>query len=387
MNTAERILPTANPNIGVEDVTAVIRSLGWTKTNHPNPNFLVYENGVDDNGDPIKLVLPNGNDFADAPDKIASAINLIAWKRGSTVEEIMQLIRNRGTDIFRQRLIGNTKITGLPLELAATVIGHLRELVYYSACAEEDPQPFFEKGRKIGRDYTTLCRFGHTFAGSFGLSIEMPIPPNPRSNLIQAEPSAPLERRIMYRIMRGLITASKGVREGEVAILTDNYATGFNANLCETMAGLTEVLAGLKSEYSMLWSPEFQVADDLRDAQPVMIDPGEFRRFFESAAKSLRKVKESQETAITGSIIQLRADLEDDGGENLFHGRKITIKWDIGTGRSINIRAALNADDYKLACDAHKDNRMVQITGIPEKLGKSWDLTSPKHFRVLSTNG
>lgn len=289
MKIANQILPATESNIGVEDVTALIRYLGWEKIPHPNPNLLVYENGVDDNGDPIKLVLPNGNDFADAPNKIASAINLIAWRRGSTVNEILQLIRNSGTDIFRQRLIGNTKITGLPLGLATKVIGHLRELVYYSACAEEDPRPFFEKGRKIGRDYATLCRFGHTFAGSFGLSIEMPIPPNPQPNPIQVGPYAPLERRIMYRIMRGLTTASKGVLEGDVAILTDNYATGFNANLCETMAQLTEALAGLKSEYSMLWSPECQVADDLRDAQPVMIDPGEFRRFFESAAKSLRK--------------------------------------------------------------------------------------------------
>ncbi len=387
MNSVNQILPAAGSNIGVEDVTALIRSLGWKKLEHPNSNLLVYENGHDDNGNPIKLVLPNGNDFADAPGKIASAINLIAWRRGCTVNEVLQLIRNRGTDIFRQRLIGNTKITGLPLELAATVIGHLRELVYYSACAEEDPQPFFEKGRKIGRDYTTLCRFGHTFSGSFGLSIEMPIPPNPQTSLIESEQSAPLERRIMYRIMRGLIAASKGVRESDVAILTDNYATGFNANLCETMAALTEVLAGLKSEYSMLWSPEFQVADDLRDAQPVSVDPGEFRLFFESAAKSLRKVKESQETTITGPIVQLRADLDEDGGENLFDGRKITIKWDIGTGRRISIRAALSDEDYKLACDAHKDNRMIAITGRPEKLGKSWDLTSPKNFRVLPTDG
>ncbi len=102
MKTANQILATANSNIGVEDVTALIRSLGWKKLDHPNSNLLVYENGIDDNGNPIKLVLPNGNDFVDAPDKIASAIKLIAWRRGSTVEEILQLIRNRGTDIFRQ---------------------------------------------------------------------------------------------------------------------------------------------------------------------------------------------------------------------------------------------------------------------------------------------
>ena len=34
MNSVNQILPAAGSNIGVEDVTALIRSLGWKKLEH-----------------------------------------------------------------------------------------------------------------------------------------------------------------------------------------------------------------------------------------------------------------------------------------------------------------------------------------------------------------
>jgi hypothetical protein len=55
--------------LGVEDVTALIRRMGWAKIDHPNPNLLVYlYKDPDDRGKPIKLVLPAGNDYDDAPE-------------------------------------------------------------------------------------------------------------------------------------------------------------------------------------------------------------------------------------------------------------------------------------------------------------------------------
>jgi hypothetical protein len=49
----------------------------------------------------------------------------------------------------------------------------------------------YTKGRKIGKEYTHKCRFGHTFQGSFGLTIEMPLPPSTVSSFsnIIIEPS------------------------------------------------------------------------------------------------------------------------------------------------------------------------------------------------------
>jgi hypothetical protein len=293
------------------------------------------------------------------------------------------MLLNRGSDILCHRLLANTKILSLPLEVAPKAVGYLRDLVYYAACAEEDPQPFFEKGRKIGKDYTTRCRFGHTFAGSFGLTVEMPIPPNPDGLLIPDAQAAPFERRVMIRVIRGLQIASKGLREGDVSILTRDYTQGFNANLCEVMAGLTQELPGFGSEFTMLWSPEYAIEDQFKNAGPVRIDPDSFRPFFEAAAKSLRQAKESEQTTIRGLVIQLHADPGDDDTDE-DDERQIIVKCDLGTLRAVKVHVSLNADDYGKACDAHKDNREVEIDGRPEKLGKFWNLTSPANFRVVS---
>ncbi len=288
-------------------------------------------------------------------------------------------MHNRGHDILRHRLVAEARITSLPLDLAPRIIGYLRDLVYYAACSEEDPRPFFEKGLKVGKDYAARCGFGHTFPGSFGLSIEMPIPPNPNALLVAQGQMAPFERRLMQRVVRGLVTASTGVRQGDVTLLTKDYAAGFNANSCDVMAALTETLSDVRSEYSILWSPEYSVPAELRDLEPVRVDPKVFRPYFEAAAKSLRQVRESQDTTISGTIVQLRAQDDDEQDD----GRQITIRWDLGNGRSLRIRATLDPEAYKAACDAHRDRRRVAIAGRPEKQGKSWVLTSPGEFAVL----
>ena len=371
------------PAVGVEDVTALIRRMGWTKVDHPNANLLVYlYKDSDTRGKPIKLALPAGNDYDDAAEKLASAVKLIAALSRHTVDQVHQMLLNRGSDILRHRLLANTKIFSLPLEIAPKAVGYLRDLVYYAACAEEDPQPFFEKGRKIGKDYTTRCRFGHTFPGSFGLTVEMPIPPNPNDLLIPDAQPAPFERRVMIRVMRGLQIASKGLREGDVSILTRDYAKGFNANLCEVMAGLTQDVRGFGSEFTMLWSPEYAIDEQLKNADPVRIDPDSFRPFFEAAAKSLRQAKESQQTTLHGLVIQLHADPGDDDAEEI-EDRQIIVRFDLGALRAVKVHVSLTADDYRKACDAHKDSREVEIDGRPEKLGKFWNLTSPTNFRVV----
>jgi hypothetical protein len=52
-------------------------------------------------------------------------------------------------------------------------------------------------------------------------------------------------------------------------------------------------------------------------------------------------------------------------------------------GKSLAIKIALSPDEYKQACDAHRDEKTVSIDGTPEKDGKFFYLTSPKNFRVL----
>ena len=152
------------------------------------------------------------------------------------------------------------------------------------------------------------------------------------------------------------------------------------------MKELTEDLDDFNLEYSMLGSSEFNASADVSSFSKIIIEPSVFRPYFEAAAKSLRAVTESQETEIIGKIIQLKAEsLDSDDDSSDSDGRQVTIAWDIGNNRKVNIKVSMSPENYRTACDAHKDNKTVTVIGRPEKVGKSWVLTSQASFAINET--
>jgi len=390
MNQEFEIIKQLRP----DEIARYIRATGWQKKDFPNGNLLVFQSPddvVDDAGNPIILTFPRGNDFSDTEKRVRTAIELLASLKSTSVANVAKMIKNLCVDIFNQRIFSSSQITSLPLEIAPQVIKLLRDLIYYSACAEEEPSPFFEKGRKIGKDYTEKCRFGHTFHGSFGLSLEMPLPPYVPSVSLpgMAAPQAPpIERRIIERIVNGLRLSILGVNEGDVTILTRNYARAFNANLCEKMGEITELLPDFHLGYSINWSPEYRVEADMNINAEMVIEPSVYRQFFESAAKSLRASRESEFMEITGEIVQLKAErADDDEDDSGLTAREIVISWEPDNGAARKIHVVLSKEDYARACDAHKDGKTVRINGTPEKNKKFFQLMNPASFMVLDDNG
>jgi len=290
---------------------------------------------------------------------------------------------NSSSDFLRPRILTPLNSSNISLDAAKTIIGNLHGLVYYAACLEEDCQPFFAKGRNIGKKYVDRCRFGQTFLGSYGVTIEMPMAPSSHENVEQM----PFERRIMVRIARGLHTIRKASQEVDVSVLTNAYKQGFNANLYETMQNLMDSLQECQIEFAFTWSPEYVVPQELTNMSAIRLVPASVIPFLESAAKSLRRSSESQDTTVMGKIIQLRGSEEvtEEGDDLVFsseHGT-IVIEWETEKGRPCQIRAVLSQEDYRLACDAHRDDQAISIKGKPEKPGKYLILTSPVDFRVL----
>lgn len=387
MNQEFEIIKQLRP----DEIARYIRAIGWQKKDFPNGNLLVFQSPdsvFDDAGNPIFLTIPCGNDFSDTEKRVRTAIELLAALKSTSVNNVAKVIKNLGVDIFNQRIFSSSHITSLPLEIAPQVIKLLRDLIYYSACAEEEPSPFFEKGRKIGKDYTEKCRFGHTFHGSFGLSLEMPLPPYVHLPGLEAQQAPPIERRIIERIVNGLRLSIQGVNEGDVTILTKNYARAFNANLCEKMGEITELLPDFNLGYSINWSPEYRVETEMLIRDEMVIEPSVYRQFFESAAKSLRASRESEFMEITGEIVQLKAERSDDDDDDSgLTEREIVISWEPDSGVARKIHVVLSREDYARACDAHKEGKTVKINGTPEKKKKFFQLMNPASFMVLDDNG
>src|SRR5271154_6423353 len=93
----------------------------------------------------------------------------------------------------------------------------------------------------------------------------------------------------------------------------------------------------------------------------------------QSRDKYLRKNYESQDALVTGKIVQLRGDskIGEEEIEDLkivANNRMMIIEWETEKGKCCLIRAHLSPDEYKIACDAHRDGKTISIKGKPEKL-------------------
>lgn len=81
----------------VAEVVNYLQQNNWTAISHPNPQLLVFEKGVDDQGKPIQIVLPSQDDYEDTPYLLTKAVNLLSVLRGVSFQDMIKIIdRDRG---------------------------------------------------------------------------------------------------------------------------------------------------------------------------------------------------------------------------------------------------------------------------------------------------
>jgi hypothetical protein len=76
----------------VPEVVRYLQENRWMAISHLNPRLLVFEKGVDDQGKPIQIVLPNKDDYEDTPYLLAKAVNLLCVLESVSFQEIVNSI-------------------------------------------------------------------------------------------------------------------------------------------------------------------------------------------------------------------------------------------------------------------------------------------------------
>ena len=161
-----------------------------------------------------------------------------------------------------------------------------------------------------GRFYADDCRFGHTFRGSFGFTIKSPIVPNLSPTMPGVEEQAPLERRIMQRIARGVNHIAQAGVERDPAVIFDNYQTGFSANVCEDFVDLMGAVGGQSLAFEFSFSPEWRPAPDIASKVHVELAPVHVQLVKDAArdcaCRILSGIKQSLVASFASKLISIR---------------------------------------------------------------------------------
>jgi hypothetical protein len=358
--------------LNIDDFLAYLRDTNWKHVEYPNDRLVVYEKYEYGDKEPETLALPRYHTFSDSYARLADAINLLSEIEGLPPHALIQKILSTDRDTLSMRML-------LPpgsfpsLEKATQIVHGLRDLIAFSACMETEPKPFFNKQLPEGQQQAQLCRFGHTFTGSFGFTIESPI--------FSLQPQlfeTPLSRRAVERIIRGLNFAHQAEQEQNWALISQTFERGLNSNMCNALADISMNLENIDFEYTISWSPRFPPSYDLREIRTIHLSGSTYHFLTEAAAFLKKETIETSlvtalegraETEVSGTIIQLKSGKKDDRAISVQMGDRV-------------IHISLDRETYQLACNAHRDGLPIAVSGKLTKRGRSWYLENPHSFFV-----
>jgi hypothetical protein len=354
---------------------------GWNQVQNIRNGFDLFTVAADGSAK-LELLLPQKSSNADAIRRVSDALRTIAQFEDRDLASLIADVRAVGIDVWRS-IVPDALVMSesVRLDVAEEFVKNAKGLLAAAATTESSPKRFFGRVTKSAAAFADDCRFGHTFRGSFGFTIESPIVPNLSPTMPGMEEQAPLERRIMQRIARGVNHIAQAGVEGDPAVIFDNYETGFSANMCEDFIDLMGAVSGQGLGFEFSFSPEWRPAPDIADKVHVDLAPVHVE-LVKDAARRLRLQDFERNQTVVGRVVRLETDLDP---SDLFEqgDREIAIHWiskDFGT---IRVRLTLPAEQYLAALAAHGQGRAVSVSGLIDRQGRYWYLRDPTNFSVL----
>jgi hypothetical protein len=249
------------------------------------------------------------------------------------------------------------------------------DLVIYSACMETGRlRRYLRRYTEAAKDEAHRFQFQHTFHGSFGFAIASPLV----ETLFPRE-APPVSRRVVERITRGFLSVENARQQRDALKISEQYERGMNANMCYAAAKMVAQLETTRVEYAVNWSTRLDAPQDLVHLAPISLDSST-APLLQQAGKHLEEMatvgtEDLGERDIHGTVKELVGPSEKDTGQ-----RSIIIA---PHGFEHDLRATLAEDDYRLACDAHRDRRPISIRGrlISKKKGP-WTLLNARGVLV-----
>lgn len=367
------------------DVQHYLVSRGWTAEEAElSPAAAIFHHPA--MGD-VEIMLPLRRDLGDYTLRMADVVHALAILEKRSIWELLNDLSSPPSDILRLGVASSEATLGnLPLVEGIQLLRGGRDMLLSAACSTKRPLAFHpEKTLKDASSFIRKCRLGQTERGSFVATIITPVPPAlsqqslfPEDEALQ-EDSEPFARQVTTRLMTSLGLVNLAVRMARLDPILDGIEEGVSANLCDAVVAMRPPGEQSHLDIRMAWS---RSRPRLPEAVPdvVTFAQADFE-IIEYASRRLRERARPRRERFEGKIFALQSEIlslfDDVGG-------KIVMRTEVG-GQSARVKVVLNREDYRHACDAHRDEKRVAVTGLIHHDIKIrvYELSEPSDFKVL----
>lgn len=341
-------------------------------------------------GDQVEIFLPATPQVRDLREKLTSALATLTAMEERPSDVVAAAIRAISYDLVRSRLpVSPIRQDTIRLGTAEAFIRRMHGTLEAVAHAELHVGPFYQRVSTVAQRYADDCRFGHTFRGSFGFTVESPCGSctlddgEVETLALGGELGAlPLERRAVQRLARGLRTVEAAIEQEDPALIAQGYQTGLNANAVEELTALVSEPQITEVHFQVLFSPEWGVPPDLGDAPAVTLGQARGVAVLQEAARVLRAVDYERRRTIVGRVRTLHsmdtpADLYSNSGL-----QDVIVEWSSEEFGTRNVRVSLGPEEYLQAVEAHTEGRLISVFGELDRT-RQWRLENARDFRLL----
>lgn len=353
---------------------------GWKRdTSFANPKLMVFQN---DNEGNLRIAVPATTAISDYITRVYDLILTLSSLTDCAENDIIASLKSAYTDRMQFRIIAESSKNGrIPLDYAARCIEGLKELVLYAACAEEKACPICVRTFNNAKVNLDKFQFEQTEIGSFIFNVGVQVADEDNEQLflpeVNPQPYEPPEHRIVKRIEKAILQIDD-VAERRITMsnLVENaYEEGITANMCDAISMLKPEDSDIELETSIHYA----------EAITRAVIPPTVRKFdnihFALVDDISRRYKDCtliEDVTLRGMINMLSKSASAvEEGENTV---RLFTKID---GKSRAVTLHLSPENHTLACDAYRDDKEVEVSGVIDKSGKYWFFSQVNSFRVI----
>ena len=348
---------------------------GWIRDyEFKNKNMMVFYLDED------VVTFPSSEEFSDFYRILPKVIKVLAEVHNKDEKEIIKDVAASYFDKIEFRIKSKSAEKGkLPLGYAAKCIEGLKELILYSACAEQHKEPVCMKTTSNAKELLNNFKLGQTEIGSFVINIDIQVVDdvNEQLTLDNTIHDIGVEHRVVKRIGKALKQVDEVICN-DVNIdelLPCAYEEGITANMCDAFLKLKPENEDVEVETKIRYASS--ISRKTGDVEVVNLKGNHFYVMNEISER-YRKVENVDSVKVYGDIASLKKRKKDAG-----HFKREVIVNVFFDGGYRNIKAELTDEDYRVACDAHRDELQVEIEGTLDMGKKVWEFTHVQNFVVM----
>jgi hypothetical protein len=306
-----------------------------------------------------QVLVPMDASRPDFAERMLDAVEKLAYFETRSLEAVIADLLTYDADVLRYRVDSSRTQRGtLPLGQAFDLLAGAKQSLLAAAHSALVRRKYHPKlSRTPAQKLLEACELQQTEQSSFVVAIACPLKAidQDQAGLLPGDES--FARRSTSLLMQALATLDRAIEENRANSIVDDEAPIISANLCDALLKMRPLQEDGILEVLPSWASSTPVDSVNAAIHSVQFTNDEF----ETIEDLYRQLRPYEEAAVKPWVASVEELLGTDSGEGVREGEVVLTLFD--EDQVVRARATLNADQYKIAYEAHNPTRPLMVVG------------------------